>query len=66
MLVDSAIVKKSPLTPPFTKGGKSLESIKKSPFFKGGFRPARHREPARSGEAGGGILMTRARVIVGL
>jgi hypothetical protein len=30
--------KKSPLAPPFTKGGKSFETIKKSPFFKGGFR----------------------------
>jgi len=28
----------------------------KSPFHKGGFRPARHREPVRSGEAGGGFF----------
>jgi hypothetical protein len=34
----SAGPKKSPLTPPFSKGRKSPDSTKKSPFLKGGFR----------------------------
>jgi hypothetical protein len=51
----------NPPQSPFMKGGGmvSLAAMKRgclSPPFVKGTGPARHREPARSGEAGGGIF----------
>jgi prepilin-type N-terminal cleavage/methylation domain-containing protein len=54
MKMDQGLAK-SPSIPLYKRGKILMWFQQIPPFHKGGLGPARHREPARSGEAGGGI-----------